>query len=247
MLAKRSREIAKEMKEQNKQYRIGNKSYLIFPLTIFALLGTFCFWLSNLLTSRPGIDSFFIFIIWIIVIFFQNIKRKKKEIIVSVFIGTGFAAFLYFVSIRGGVEYINLMWFLYFMLIALSVFSSLIDNVTEDGRRLTAHIKGFKRYMQTAEKYRAELSDPTNAEKIFCDYLPYAFAFDIENKWMKTFENILSASVMERSLSYVGGAHAVSSGSFMSGLNSSLSSSGSGAGGGGSSGGGSGGGGGGGR
>ncbi|MDR1124218.1 MAG: DUF2207 domain-containing protein [Elusimicrobiota bacterium] len=245
MLAKRIKEIEKEMKERNKQYRVKNNEYLILPLVIFGIATVLCFWLNNLFGDRLGNAIFVVLAFQIFAIFKQNISYDKKSLIGALFVYGGLFVFLCRLTVYKLVGYANLVFFVYFMLIASYIFALLIDNVTEQGRRLTAHIKGFKRYMETAEKYRAELSDPTDAEKIFCDYLPYAFALDMENKWMAIFSTVLSAAVLERSLSHIGGASALSSGSFMSGLNSSLSSSG--AGGGGSSGGGRGGGGGGGR
>jgi uncharacterized membrane protein len=132
---------------------------------------------------------------------------------------------------------------------ALLVYINIIDNLTADGRELFKHIKGFYRYMTIAEEHRVALSVPVDDEKIFADYLPYAFAFDMENKWMKRFEKILSQATIDRYTRNIGGRNFLASSLIVSSINSAAprSSGSSGSGGRGFSGGGFGGGGGGGR
>ena len=107
--------------------------------------------------------------------------------------------------------------------------------------------------MTIAEEHRVALSVPVDDEKIFADYLPYAFAFDMENKWMARFEKTLSQAAIERSMQNIGGRNALTRDLLLSSINSAAPKSGSdsgsssGSGGGGFSGGGFGGGGGGGR
>lgn len=136
---------------------------------------------------------------------------------------------------------------------AMLVYTNIIDNLTEKGRELFKHIRGFYRYMTIAEEHRVALSVPVDDEKIFADYLPYAFAFDMENKWMARFEKTISQAAIERSMQNIGGRNALARGLLLSSINSAVPKSGldsnssSGSGGGGFSGGGFGGGGGGGR
>ena len=134
------------------------------------------------------------------------------------------------------------------------IFGYLIRAYSVAGRAVMDEIEGFKQYLAAAEEHRAAVSDPTDAQKMFCDYFAYAVALDVENEWIKGFESALGASVIEQSLnsrglhaSGIGTAAGLSSfgGSLSSSVSSSSGSSGSG--GGGSSGGGGGGGGGGGR
>lgn len=124
---------------------------------------------------------------------------------------------------------------------------------TEKGRILMDEIDGFKQYITCVEEYRVELSDPTNAQKIFCDYLPFAVAFKMDNKWIKSFGKILDKTMLDEALktrgihTHQGIFFANGISNFANALNASSSAKRSGSGGGGSSGGGSGGGGGGGR
>ena len=134
------------------------------------------------------------------------------------------------------------------------IFGIVIRAYSAEGRAVMDEIEGFKQYLAAAEENRAAVSDPTDAQKMFCDYFPYAVALDVENEWVKGFESALGASVIEQSLNSrglraSGLATATGLSSFGGSLSSSVSSSSgsSGSGGGGCSGGGGGGGGGGGR
>ncbi|MCL2887872.1 MAG: DUF2207 domain-containing protein [Elusimicrobia bacterium] len=137
-------------------------------------------------------------------------------------------------------------------IICFIIYGSVIMNIyTEPGRVLVNQINGFKLYMSTAEEGRVAVSDPTDAERIFADYLPYAFALDMENQWFKKFEGIVSAAAIEQTVAKAGGRDFVRSAALIHAINSAApvqrSSGGgghSGSGGGGFSGGGSGGGGG---
>ena len=130
-------------------------------------------------------------------------------------------------------------------------YATLIENVTLEGKKYFEHLKGFKKYMTIAEAHRVEESNPVLAERIFCDYLPYAFALGLYNKWMQKFATILSRETIQRCIENTcGNEHIIRQGlsnnlkSFMSSPNVSSGGSSSGSYGGGSSGGGHGGGGG---
>lgn len=130
----------------------------------------------------------------------------------------------------------------------------LMPAYTVEGRKIMDQIEGFREYLSIAEKFRVLESQPADAQKIFCDYLPYAIALDVENKWIKTFEKILGSAALTQAMNSrgfatsAGVAHALSAMSATSRSACSKPGKGSsGSGGGGCSGGGCGGGGGGGR
>ena len=100
--------------------------------------------------------------------------------------------------------------------------------------------------MSKAEKYRTQASNPLEKEKIFCDYLPYAYALGMQSKWINAFKDIISENTVEKHLAHCGGGNFIASSMLNSTISSSMPS-GKGSGGGGFSGGGCGGGGGGGR
>ncbi|HRY82630.1 MAG TPA: DUF2207 domain-containing protein [Candidatus Moranbacteria bacterium] len=154
--------------------------------------------------------------------------------------------FLFFVSIYWG-SGVGLSGLILF------IFGLFMAKRTPMGAELNWKIKGFKLYMETAEKYRQKFYEKEN---IFEKFLPYAIVFGIAKEWAKKMEEIYGADYFKNyhPVWYVGSAGNLASfdtDSFTSKLNSisssvssNTSSSGSGAGGGGGSGGGGGGGGG---
>lgn len=132
------------------------------------------------------------------------------------------------------------------------VFSFIMPQRTSQGAEAYWKIKGFKLYMETAEKYRQQFYEKEN---IFEKLLPYAIVFGMAKLWAKKMEEIYGQDYFKNyhPVWYAGLGSDLSSfdaGSFTDSLNSISSSinsnisSGSGAGGGGGSGGGGGGGGG---
>ena len=114
------------------------------------------------------------------------------------------------------------------------------------GRSMMDHIEGFKHYLEVGEAGRIAQTNPTDPLQTFCDYLPYAYALGIENKWVKLFEKNFPAEQIN-SVLVARGFYGINPASFSSSMSSAFSSFSSGVGGGGHAGGGSGGGGGGGR
>ncbi len=78
------------------------------------------------------------------------------------------------------------------------VFYYLVRAYTPLGRRHMDGIEGFLQYLEVAEKYRVFASDPTDAARVYCDYLPYAAALDVQNKWQRTLQAELGGSAAER-------------------------------------------------
>lgn len=187
---------------------------------------------------------------------FVNIpKNKTLKLIAFILINLFYSIFFIAMGLDSGIEIAVVQISFLLSLWTLLIYMNIMYNLTEAGRELFKHINGFYRYMSIAEEHRVAMSVPVDDEKIFADYLPYAFAFDMENKWMKRFEKVLSQATIDRYTHNIGGQKAfLSRGFLVYAINSaapkssgSSGSGGSGSGGGGSSGGGSGGGGGGGR
>lgn len=129
-------------------------------------------------------------------------------------------------------------------------FSFLMPKRTARGAETNWKIKGFKLYMETAEKYRSQFNEKEN---IFERFLPYAIMFGMTNLWIKKIKELYGEEcfVSYHPVWFAGGALASFDvdgfASRVDGLSSAMAaniSSGSGAGGGGFSGGGGGGGGG---
>lgn len=130
------------------------------------------------------------------------------------------------------------------------LFGFFMSRLTIKGAELNWRIKGFKLYMNTAEKYRSRFQEQEGSiEKL----LPYAILFGITKKWLKKMKDIYGEEYFANyHPAFMAGTLAISNfDSFMSSVNeisssisSNVSPSSSGSGGGGSSGGGGGGGGG---
>ena len=68
------------------------------------------------------------------------------------------------------------------------IFHSLIRAYTKKGREMMDQVEGFLQYLQVAEKYRVFASDPTDATRIYCSYVPYAAALEMQNEWRNVFQ-----------------------------------------------------------
>ncbi|MDR2192239.1 MAG: DUF2207 domain-containing protein [Endomicrobium sp.] len=229
-------------KREKKKYLIANAKYIAPP--IIALILMQAAFIGNL---APAIFLNFQFCIFIVVI--SNIPAPKLLKPLLFFAVLAFY-FIFFYSIlkEAPAQYIVAEVLFAAAALGLVIYASIIDNLTHEGRALLIKIKGFYRYMTVAEERRVAMSNPVDAERIFADYLPYAFAFGMENKWMSDFEKILPDAAMNRYLNTLGGRNALQRGLILSSIaNAAPKNRGSGAGGGGFSGGGFGGGGGGGR
>jgi uncharacterized membrane protein len=125
-------------------------------------------------------------------------------------------------------------------------FMKLIRRRTRKGYQALDHLDGFKLFLETTEKDRYLFHNaPEKSPTQFMEFLPYAIAFGVEEKWAKVFEGIaipnpswydsgsvnsFSAVNLTQSLGAFGTAFASSSGA---GASSGGGSSGGGAGGGG--------------
>ena len=230
--------LKKYFEDASKEYIVTNSSYLYMAAGLVFILGVLpavVFWYPPLLFINAHFSVFFLAST-------LPIRRIAWKIGVGLFFTLFYSPFFF---LSGGCSlpaticealFLLSMW-------GISFYHLLIQNVTPAGQAVLSQIAGFEKYMKTAEPNRFAASDPRDTQRIFCDYLPFAFALGMENKWMKKFESTLSKAVIERCTACVGGTRFVSSA-----LASSVSRSGGGGShGGGCSGGGHGGGGGGGR
>lgn len=105
----------------------------------------------------------------------------------------------------------------------LAIFAAIMPRRTPAGAELNWRIKGFKLYMETAEKYRAQFNEKEN---IFEKFLPYAIMFGMAKLWAKKMEEIYGKDYFTNyhPIWYVGGIGSFNADSFTSNLNS-LSSS----------------------
>ena len=230
------------LKKETEPYFSNHTAYNIptFVFLAFGVLLCFPWQIESILFT--GITLFF----WVIITYSLLQKRVSwaSKLASSLYLGCFCITNLLTVltDVWTGIAYAILV----VAAIVGGFFMQWIKAYTVMGREVMDHIEGFKQYMEVGEGGRVAQSDPTDALRIFCDYLPYAYALGVESKWMKLFEKQFSSQELNRALSHRGFT-GLNPSNFASSMNSAFSSLSSGAGGGGHAGGGSGGGGGGGR
>ncbi len=232
------KQLHKSFTEESKAYIVGNGSYILKAVIIVACLGIVPF----IFISPSAIFINLHFSVFFVVFPFIT-KNPLFKILIRICI-IGFYSLFWMGMINSPSAFLCLIFYIA-ALWGLGYYIQLIPNVTPLGRDIFEKLNGFKKYIETAEVNRVAASNPEDEERIFCEYLPYAFAMGLENQWMKKFTNTLSQATIDKCVACAGGVAAVS-GALASGVSSSMPS-GSGSGGGGCSGGGGGGGGGGGR
>lgn len=105
-------------------------------------------------------------------------------------------SFIFIVLPTSFLDYLtgNVYYLLAFILgiisiIAMIVIIKIMPKRTKYGNEMLGKIKGFKRFLETAEKDRLQLlvmDDPT----YFYDILPYAYVLGVSSKWIEKFESI---------------------------------------------------------
>ncbi|MFZ1987497.1 MAG: DUF2207 domain-containing protein [Minisyncoccia bacterium] len=182
--------------------------------------------------------------------YLPTLTKKRQGMIAVMFTIVGLTVFLaFFLRVSLYRPYVFLVFSVIFAAALVAYMLKFESRLTPKGQVLYTHLRGFREYLHTAERYRMQNLTP----EIFEKYLPYAMIFSVEKEWAKAFRSI----TMQPPSWYqgTGGGYIGSTGSsfsssafatgFSASLSSAFASSGGGAsGGGGSAGGGGGGGGG---
>ena len=71
----------------------------------------------------------------------------------------------------------------------ISIFIYYMPKRTKYGNEMLGKIRGFKRFLETAEKEQLETLVEKNPE-YFYNILPYTYALGVSDKWVKQFESI---------------------------------------------------------
>lgn len=74
------------------------------------------------------------------------------------------------------------------------LFYHLLKAPTLQGRAILDHIEGFKHYLGVAESERLNLENPPDrTPALFEQFLPFALALNVEQRWAEQFSDVLSA------------------------------------------------------
>ena len=74
-------------------------------------------------------------------------------------------------------------------ILVMAIFLKLISKRTKYGNEILGKIKGFKKFLETAEKQKLEamvMENPT----YFYDILPFTYVLGVSDKWIEKFETI---------------------------------------------------------
>ena len=115
--------------------------------------------------------------------YFETSLYNKKGIYVAVAVLGGVGMFFLGVIL----ERLDLILGTGSSILILIVFGVLMSKKTSKGAEVYWQIKGYKHYIDIAEKHRSEFNAKEN---IFEKTLPYAMVFGNINKWAKAFEGI---------------------------------------------------------
>ena len=137
---------------------------LIFPGIGFSLM-------ISILTSSSPISTKIFIVIWGLL--FGGIPTFL--IILPVIFSNSISAITYLIGIL--------------CIIVLYVFRKIILKRTPFGLEILGKIKGFKRFLETAEKDQLEAMVEKEPE-YFYNILPYTYALGVSDKWVEQFENI---------------------------------------------------------
>lgn len=137
---------------------------LIFPGIGFSLM-------ISILTSSSPISAKIFIVIW--GLFFGGIPTLF--IILPVIFVMPISAITYFIGIL--------------CILVLYIFRKIILKRTPFGSEILGKIKGFKRFLETAEKDQLEAMVEKEPE-YFYNILPYTYALGVSAKWIEQFESI---------------------------------------------------------
>ena len=141
----------------------------------------------------------------------------------------GYVYFLFWISSRLSIWIVPL----FIGLVAINwSFWHWLKRPTAKGQHVLDQIAGFRMYLETAEgEFLQQLNPPELTPELFEKYLPYALALDVENAWSEKFSNVLELSATAPSGNhgyhpdwYHGtDHHHLTTGNFVSNLDSSIS------------------------
>jgi uncharacterized membrane protein len=125
----------------------------------------------------------------------NNLKFIGIPILISLAIGG--LSFLFFANnpYAQGVNLTSIIIFIPIAILGLILYTYLIKQPTVEKLALQSKIKGFKMYLEMAEKDRLNLLNPPElTPEHFEEVLPFAFALGVEHQWSNKFKKILESA-----------------------------------------------------
>lgn len=194
-------DIAKNLNSKEKYYALfdkksdknHNRTAIMLVISIFLTLFIPTYYFYGLLWE--SIATPFLLALWFFLFAFPIILTKNKLIkILSLVIAT-VATSVFWINILNFNKVINngfmIVWFFISILCILIIRYSLtcFEKRTPYGLEMFEKTSGFKKFIETAkeDKIKEIISNNPN---YFYEVLPYAYALEVENKWIAKFKNI---------------------------------------------------------
>ncbi len=187
-------------------YVKGNQKYNIIAIILVFALGV----IPSLFYSTFFLTFVNICFILFFVIATGIVHNPYKKVIAGI---VNTIVFIAFFGLYSDLHYTGFSITQLLLLIGLWIvafYTSLIRNVTPAGKKLFEELNGFRKYLKTAEIYRVYASNPTEAERVFCEYLPYAFAMELHNPWIANFSSKVSSAALNRCIAGMGSMYVIS-------------------------------------
>ena len=188
-----------------KIYFLNNRGYFFIGLIITLLM------LAITTVEHPaGISPNVLFMlvwlsIWTFAIFslikqvYQAWSRTKDiistlpTIIITVFAIPFIAAEVFALKVLADMTSLSMIFVVLIAVIINWIFYELLKAPTLAGRELLDKIEGFKQYIDLAEKHELDFKHPKGkCPELFEQYLPYALALGVEQKWGEQFSDVLA-------------------------------------------------------
>lgn len=176
-------------KNDNRQRKIKT---MINSICFLALCTVFILSDANILYKILTVGALQFSISKLINIIFFDRKKTVKNIL-SLIIFTGISIYFaknYIHPIM--IQSVNVKNFYIVVLIemlVLGILNILMSKRTQYGAKILGQIKGFRRFLETAEKAQLEALVEQNPE-YFYNILPYTYSLGVSKKWIKQFETI---------------------------------------------------------
>lgn len=129
----------------------------------------------------------------LVCIIVEIITAHRKFDYLGIILGLAFCGGTYFLMILS-VLISNIMYLITYIIGVISIgvlilFAKIMPKRTPYGNEMLGKLRGFKRFLETAEKPQLEKLVNENP-KYFYNILPYTYALGVSNVWMSQFETI---------------------------------------------------------
>lgn len=187
---KTNKKVIYQASSINKGWMLWGITMISFVLTLVIPVGDYEF--TALAGLAIGLGTAIVTCMSVRSLFLQNSNIVTRIVLFIVFLMVDVV--IYFLFIREPLSYVD-KWYWIALLVnyiagAVSMFfCAYLYKRTPYGTEILGKIRGFRTFLDTAEKERLEALVNENPQ-YFYEILPYTYVLDLSSKWMKKFESI---------------------------------------------------------